>query len=819
MSQARLLEGFPAHRAIFRWAWRLFRREWRQQTLALALLTVAVAAAIAIASAAYTLAPLGNSPDKFGTANQVFVHDGADPQLLVANIATLEAWYGAVDVIGRHYVPVPGTAELVELRAQDPQGAYSGPMLALQDGRFPTSADEIAVTDSLAESFDLTLNARFSLGGSEWTVVGLVENPSNLRDGFILVAPAYADPPSTVTILVHGSDEQFLSFPWPDEGLVSHEMHGSTVENVEVLAAGAALGVAAVAMMLVALVAAVVFIVVARRRQRQLGMLAAIGATGKHLRLVMLANGAIVGGIAAVVGAALGLLGWIVAVPYLETTLVGARINRFDVLPWWLIGLGMLLAVLAATAAAWGPARAVSRLPVVAALSGRPLPSQPIRPAAARAGLIVAGGLICLAIADVAAAGWIETGLIGVGTLATSLGILLFSPAAIWTLATAAGRLPVGVRLALRDLARYRTRSAVMLAAISLALGMATAVIISVTKTEHEADLGNLSDSQLLITVQGSRIRELVTTRSPAELEQLQAQVYQLTASLDDPIVINLQMAVDPDETPSPGRRGNTWRHAVWVGEGERTANPGPLFVATPALLRYYGIDPAAVDPNTDVLTIREGEVGFRRGIEEELVGNVERLDVPAYASAPTSLITPGALARRGWEAATVGWFVAAARPVTGEQLAAAREVAANADLMVENRDGVNLATLRSVRSGAMTTGILVAVSILALAIGLIRSEAAGDLRILTATGATGSIRRTLTAATAGGLATLGVMLGITGAYLGLAASAITELDTLAGVPVGHLAVVAVGVPLLAAAAGWLLSGRQPSTLARRPIE
>jgi putative ABC transport system permease protein len=811
--------GLPARRAIIRWAWRLFRREWRQQTLALALLTVAVAAAIALASAAYTLAPLGNSPDKFGTANQVFVHDSADPQLLEDNIAALEGWYGAVDMIGRRYVPVPGTAELVELRAQDPQGTYSGPMLALQDGRYPTSAGEVAVTEAVAESFDLTLHTRFSLDGSDWTVVGLVENPSDLRDEFILVPPAYADPPSTVTILVRGSDEQFLSFPWPDEGLVSHEMHGSTVENVEVLAAGAALGIAAVAMILVALVAAAVFIVVAQRRQRQMGMLAAIGAADGHLRLVMLANGAIVGGVAAVVGAALGLLGWIAAVPFLETTLVGARINRFDVLPWWLIGLGMLLAVLAATGAAWWPARAVSRLPVVAALSGRPSQPQPVRPAAARAGLIVAGGLTCLAIADAAAIGWIEMGLIGVGTSATALGMLLFSPVAIWTLATAVGRLPVGVRLALRDLARYRTRSAVMLAAISLALGMATAVIISVTRTEHEADLGNLSDSQLSITVEGSRIRELVTTRSPAELEQLRAQIYRLAASLEDPLVIELQMAVDPDETPNPGRRGNTWRHAVWIGEGEHTANPGPLFVATPELLRYYGIDPATVDPNTDALTIREGEIGFRRGIEEELVTGVERLDMPAYASAPTSLITLDALARRGWEAATVGWFVVAARPITGEQLAAAREVAANASLMVENRDGVNLATLRSVRTGAMIAGTVVAISILALAVGLIRSETAGDLRILTATGATASVRRMLTAATAGGLAVLGVVLGITGAYLGLAASSITELDTLTGVPVGHLVIVALGVPLLAAAVGWLLSGRQPSALARRPIE
>lgn len=811
--------GLPARRAIVRWAWRLFRREWRQQILALTLLTIAVAAAIAMASAAYALAPMGNSPDKFGAANQIFVHDGADPELLEANIATLEEWYGTVDVIGRRYEPVPGTAELVEIRSQDPQGAYSAPMLALRDGRYPLNSGEVAVSEALAESFNLTLNAPFSLGDSAWTVVGLVENPSDLKDKFILVAPAHADPPLRVTILVHGSDEQFFSFPWPDEGLVSHEMHGSTVANVEVLAAGAALGIATVAMLLVALVAATVFIVVARRRQRQLGMLAAIGATEKHLRLVMLANGAIVGSIAAVVGAVLGLLGWIVMVPYLETTLVGARINQFDVLPWWLIGVGMLLSVLSATAAAWWPARTISRLSIIDALSGRPNRPKPLRPAAARAAGILVAGLICLAIADAAAAGWIKTGLIGLGTLAATLGILLLSPVAIWMLATAGGRMPVGIRLALRDLARYQARSTVTLAAISLALGMATAVIIGITKTEHEADLGNLSDRQLLITVEGSRIRELVTMRSPAEMERLQAHVYQIAASLEDPVVIELQMAVDPKETPNPGRRDITWRHAVWIGEGEFTTNPGPLFVATPELLKHYGIDPATIDSNTDVLTIREGTVGFRRGIEEEFVANVETLDAPAYASAPTSLITTDALVRRDWEAVPVGWFVVAAQPITGGQLAAARDVAAPANLVVENRDGVNLATLRSVRSGSMTAGIGVAISILALSIGLIRGEAAADLRILTAAGATASIRRMLTAATAGGLAVLGVVLGITGAYLSLAANSITELDTLARVPGGHLAIVAIGVPLLATVTGWLLSGRQPSTLARQPIE
>ena len=36
--------GMAARRAVLRWAWRLSRREWRQQSLILALLLVAVAA-------------------------------------------------------------------------------------------------------------------------------------------------------------------------------------------------------------------------------------------------------------------------------------------------------------------------------------------------------------------------------------------------------------------------------------------------------------------------------------------------------------------------------------------------------------------------------------------------------------------------------------------------------------------------------------------------------------------------------------------------------------------------------------------------------
>ena len=58
--------GVPALWAVVRWAWRLFRREWRQQFLILALITAAVAATIVGSAVATNTPPPNNSG--FGTA-------------------------------------------------------------------------------------------------------------------------------------------------------------------------------------------------------------------------------------------------------------------------------------------------------------------------------------------------------------------------------------------------------------------------------------------------------------------------------------------------------------------------------------------------------------------------------------------------------------------------------------------------------------------------------------------------------------------------------------------------------------------------------
>ena len=144
----------------------------------------------------------------------------------------------------------------------------------------------------------------------------------------------------------------------------------------------------------------------------------------------------------------------------------------------------------------------------------------------------------------------------------------------------------------------------------------------------------------------------------------------------------------------------------------------------------------------------------------------------------PPSFITLDGLRRHGWNQVPGGWLVESSTPLTSDQIADARNVAANTGLRIEvQREGESLTGVMAIAMGA---GALLALTILALTVGLIRSESAGDLRTLTATGASSGIRRTLTATTAGALALLGALLGVAGAYVALSAIYHDDLGYLA---------------------------------------
>jgi putative ABC transport system permease protein len=106
---------------------------------------------------------------------------------------------------------------------------------------------------------------------------------------------------------------------------------------------------------------------------------------------------------------------------------------------------------------------------------------------------------------------------------------------------------------------------------------------------------------------------------------------------------------------------------------------------------------------------------------------------------------------------------------------------------------------------------ILLALGILAMSIGLIRSETAGDLRILSATGASSNTRRSLTAATAGSLALVGAVVGTVGNKDGP--------SSLTSVPVASLLLILVAMPLAATIVAWLAAWREPKGVSRQVVQ
>jgi putative ABC transport system permease protein len=137
-----------ARRPLIRWAWRLFRREWRQQILVVALLSLAVAAAVCGITIAHNSGPLDYA--EFGSANAILEFDAAEPRKLEASLAAVAERFGTTDLIGHRSLRVPGGVDTVEFRAQDPHGPYVP--LALRRGSFPEGPSEASRRSSASRS-------------------------------------------------------------------------------------------------------------------------------------------------------------------------------------------------------------------------------------------------------------------------------------------------------------------------------------------------------------------------------------------------------------------------------------------------------------------------------------------------------------------------------------------------------------------------------------------------------------------------------------------------------------------------------------------
>jgi putative ABC transport system permease protein len=833
--------GAPARRAMARWAWRLFRREWRQQALVLALLVVAVAATTIGLGAASNSSNLKADPT-FGTADTVITLPGDDPAL-ASDIAAIRIRVGTVDVISHQHIQVPGSVSSIDLRAEDPNGPYGRVTLRLDSGRYPRGPGEVAVTSTVAKTLGVQPRATWNEGGRSLHVVGVVENPLNLLDQFALVAPGQADPPADVSILVNTSQQSLQSFRLPSGTGLSM---GSRGTSPKVAVESLVLVLATLGLLFVGLLAVAGFTVMAQRRLRALGMLGSIGATDGHVRLVMLANGAAVGATAAAVGTTVGLAGWFAFVPTLRS-ITEHRVDPFA-LPWWAIAATVALTFVTAVAAAWWPARATARVSIVAALSGRPPRPQPAHRFAVLGGVLLGAGIVLLTFADQRRVAFI----IG-GTVATAIGVLFLAPLAIGVLAGAGRSSPISIRLALRDLARYQARSGAALSAVTLAIGIAATIAISASAAQTPPVAGNLPANELMLylTPPGGGGNGVIPL-SAAQEQTVTSDVDQLAAAIRATAVLPLDQAYNPQTAPVPENPGQpavyetpSLAKVTIRSRGEEVTSPITLYTSTPAVLAHYGINAEQISPASDIVASRSdlggrqifapfGQAGGpgrasaqpsaaqapgvpegRDGIADPTIQTVAQL--PAYTSEPGTLITSHAMQTLGLRPIPAAWLLQTGARVTAAQIQTARKAAAGAGLYVETRTVQK--SLAPLRNWSTAAGILLALGVLAMTVGLIRSETADDLRTLTAAGATSTARRTLTATTAGALALLGAILGTAGAYAALIAWHRSDLSPLGHVPGINLIVVLAGLPAIAFAGGWLLAGGEPAAIARRPLE
>jgi putative ABC transport system permease protein len=804
----------------------MFRREWRQQLLVLALIVVAVAATFLGAAVATNTPPPANAG--FGTASDRATFPALDPHL-ASQIAALQHRFGQVDVIESQTIAIPGSINTYDLRAQNPHGPFGQPMLALVSGHYPTGPGQVAVTDGVASAFNLTIGDVWPAGGTARRVVGIVQNPRSLLDEFALVVPGQVHAPTRVTVLFDapGVDPAAIGPGVQTPSTVS----ASNAFNPETIV----LGLATVAMLLIALVGVAGFTVLAQRRLRSLGMLASLGATDKHVRLVVRANGVAVGLVGSLAGAALGLAGWLAYRPRLESS-AHHVIGVFQ-LPWVVIVVAMALAVVATFVAAARPARAITRIPVVTALSGRPAPPKQVHRSAVPGVvfLVVAGFLLSYAGQSLGNGGGAPE--LVFGLVALVVAVILLSPLGLAVLGRLGRHAPIAVRLALRDLARYRARSGSALAAISLGVLIAMLVcILSAQRFGNVLDYAgpNLASDQLIVYTPngpgGPGNGGPGGSVTGGNLQSMATSARDIATALGSRDIVQLESTSATLQHAAAGRSFG-----------------GQVYVATPQLLRAFGISASAVDPAADILSMRPGLSGISRMqlvygsyfggngppggapgsypcpksdcLANPVIQEVSAL--PSGTSAPNTVITEHAVHALGLQASTSGWLIQTPHPPTAAQITNARLTAGAAGLTIETKNSIPASS--TIINWATVFGILLALGILAMSVGLIRSEAASDLRTLAATGASSTTRRTITAATAGALGLAGAVLGTAGAYVGAIAyswdNKLESLGELSSVPTENLLIILIGMPLIAAVVGWLLAGREPAAVAHQPIE
>ncbi|MGP3753610.1 FtsX-like permease family protein [Streptomyces sp. IBSNAI001] len=410
--------------------------------------------------------------------------------------------------------------EITELRTSDP--AVRG-KLDLIDGAYPRRADEVVATERFLESAGLGIGSRTTLRGpgQTYTITGVVELHSALDTKALYALPgAVVAPwkaaaarddtivppnPGEMKWLVHGppgagitwSDvlaanregvlvrsRQVVLDPPPDSEVPMASRGGNGFPDSSVRLSAAIVTVVAMAVLEVVLLAGPAFAVGARRSRRQLGLLGTCGGDRSQVRAVVLAGGAVLGGVGAVAGVAAGLGLTALCRPMIEGW-TGSRFGTLEIRPRELLVIA-LIGFVTGVLAALAPAIMAGRQSVLESLTGRRGTRRSSRVLPVVGCVALAGGVAVAVVGGTTGA----TALVAGGSIVAELGVLCCIPVIVGLLGRLGSRLPLAPRMALRDAARNRGRTAPAVAAVMAAVAgtVAIATYTASEAAEHAYD-------------------------------------------------------------------------------------------------------------------------------------------------------------------------------------------------------------------------------------------------------------------------------------------------------------------------------------------
>lgn len=376
-------------------------------------------------------------------------------------------------------------------------GSAHASRYVVESGRLPTAADEVFLTQPLADT------GRWSIGDTvttarsdhEFTVVGIGLRGDRVEDRAAVVTD---QPDSYWTTPLSGIDEVDAG---PDSSVGSTSLRevAAWVPNDETRAAllgwrysglnefsqynkldartgpGMVLASATICAV-VAIVASAALAISGRRQLRTIGLLSTVGTDPVTVRRSMLLQGALPGlvaGFAAVVitvigAAAIDRVGLVAR--YTEVYRASVVVSKGGAV------LAVGLAVASGIGAAWQPARTASRIPTLSALAGRrPVGPVPTGVPVAGAVLWAVGACLVLLAFGADGEGTLHSAqpFLAIGAVAAlALGTVGLAPAAVALLDRLAGRFRGTWRMGLRGLARNRMQSAATVAAIAVVLAV-----------------------------------------------------------------------------------------------------------------------------------------------------------------------------------------------------------------------------------------------------------------------------------------------------------------------------------------------------------